>query len=335
MKHANFAFFIPHLGCPHRCSFCDQQTIAETKMPPSPAEVAAALSKAEALPNAEIAFFGGSFTALPPKLMLSYLEAAAPFVGKNGFSGIRLSTRPDALSAQTVSLLSRYPITAVELGAQSMDDRVLALNERGHTAADVEEAAKRVYAAGWSLGVQMMTGLYGDTPAGSIETAKRLIACKPDTVRIYPTVVLPDTRLAKRYLAGEYDPPDPEKTLPLCAELLSLFEAAGVRVIRLGLHASPEIEKTMLAGCYHPALRELCSGYRLSQKIKTLLSGQPEGNYTISVAPADLSALIGHGGKWLQIFAQEGFRLRAEADRRLIRGEINLKKEGDHAAQRA
>lgn len=187
--------------------------------------------------DAEIAFFGGSFTAIGRDYMLELLEAAAPFVG-GAFRGIRISTRPDAVDGETLGLLRRYGVTAVELGAQSMDDGVLDQNLRGHTAADVERAAGLVRDAGFELGLQMMTGLYGSDEARDFMTAERLAACAPDTVRVYPTVVMEGTGLAALWRAGAYRPQTLEEAVSLGARLLEFFEGKGVRVIRMGLHAA-------------------------------------------------------------------------------------------------
>lgn len=182
--------------------------------------------------DAEIAFFGGSFTAIGRDYMLELLEAAAPFVG-GAFRGIRISTRPDAVDGETLGLLRRYGVTAVELGAQSMDDGVLDQNLRGHTAADVERAAGLVRDAGFELGLQMMTGLYGSDEARDFMTAERLAACAPDTVRVYPTVVMEGTGLAALWRAGAYRPQTLEEAVSLGARLLEFFEGKGVRVIRM------------------------------------------------------------------------------------------------------
>ncbi len=164
---ANIAIFVPHAGCPHRCSFCDQRMISGTDTPPSSQEVTHLLNKAVAGLKegitAEIAFFGGSFTAIPRPQMEGLLAAAFPFVDGQKITGIRCSTRPDAIDEEVLTVLKRYGVTAVELGAQSMDDRVLSLNHRGHTAKDVETAARLIRQSGLELGLQMMTGLYGAT----------------------------------------------------------------------------------------------------------------------------------------------------------------------------
>ena len=265
-KHGNVALFVPHAGCPHRCSFCDQRAIAGTGDRMTPDKVEAACLQAESritLPGrqAELAFFGGSFTALPKKEMCALLDAALPFVRRGVFRGIRLSTRPDCVDEGILAALAGRSVTAVELGAQSMDDAVLVQNGRGHTAADVERAAGLIRARGLSLGLQMMTGLPGSTPDTDRETAARLAALRPDTMRIYPTVALRGTPLDGMVRSGAYIPPTLEETVALCAELLLFFEEErDIPVIRLGLHASPDLEQNRVAGPWHPAFRELCEG---------------------------------------------------------------------------
>ena len=206
MKHANIALFVPHIGCPHRCSFCDQNAISGAECPPEPADVTAACETAlqslgSRAAEAEIAFFGGSFTAIDRGYMLRLLDAARPYVRAGKVRGIRLSTRPDAVEPEVLSLLREYGVTTIELGAQSMDDRVLELNGRGHTADQVRRAACRVREMDFSLGLQMMTGLPGDTPEGAWYTARELAALSPAEVRIYPTVVLDGTRMGEWYLS--------------------------------------------------------------------------------------------------------------------------------------
>ena len=200
----------------------------------------------------EIAFFGGSFTAIPREQMVSLLAPAKEAVERFGFRGLRCSTRPDAVDREVLSLLKAYHMAAVELGAQSMDSQVLQLNRRGHTPEDTVRAAGLIREAGLELGVQMMTGLYGSTPEKDLKTAKALIALRPDTARIYPTVVLEGTPLAELYRRGLYRPQTVEEAVDLCAQLLPLFEEAGVRVIRLGLHAQKDVERRRIAGALPP-----------------------------------------------------------------------------------
>ncbi|MBQ4257579.1 MAG: radical SAM protein, partial [Clostridia bacterium] len=262
MKHANVSIFVPQIGCPHRCSFCNQYVITGQERIPSEEEIAAAVQTAVrsgADPeNSEIAFFGGSFTAIEPEARRALLEAAYPFVRMGLFRGIRISTRPDAISDEILDELKSFGVTAIELGAQSMEDAVLVKNRRGHTALDTVRASGMIRDAGFSLGLQMMTGLYGQSAQSALETAETLIRLKPDTVRIYPTIIMPDTELAALYERGEYRPQELSEAVDLCARLIDLFRQAGILVIRAGLHDEEGLRERRVAGPYHPAFRELC-----------------------------------------------------------------------------
>ncbi len=300
MKRTNISVFIPHIGCPHRCSFCDQRSISGAAHAPSPEEVRALLDGqaphlAERNMQAEIAFFGGSFTAVPRDYMISLLECAAEAVRKYPlvYCGIRCSTRPDCISEEIIAILKGYGMTAVELGAQSMSDEVLQANERGHSAEDVRRASRLIRESGISLGLQMMTGLYKDTEEAVRLTCREFIALEPDTVRIYPTVILKHTRLGKLYESGEYRSFGFEQTVDLCAELLREFEAAGIRVIRMGLHASEEVEGEMLGGVYHPAFREIVESRLFLNDMKRELLTREKGNYMIYTDSRNISRAVG------------------------------------------
>ena len=330
MKHKNVAFFIPHLGCPHQCSFCDQRAISGKVAAPSVGEVEKTLLEASAdiadKRGAEIAFFGGSFTAIPRSTMCAYLEAAKPFLGKDGFAGIRISTRPDAISAEILSLLRQYGVTAIELGAQSMKDEVLLKNGRGHTAADVRRAAYQIKVHGFELGLQMMVGLPGDTePEDALYTAKALLALSPDCMRIYPAVILPHTRLAEWYQMGKYVPMAFDTAVSVCAELLLLFHQNSVPVIRLGLHDSPEVAARQIGGIYHPAFRELCENMIYLTHARTALSGKAPGSYTIEVRPDCISKMAGQHRKNLLILQKSGYKLKICGNPQLDLYEISLK----------
>lgn len=302
MRRANVAFFVPHLGCTHNCSFCNQRSISGEEAPPSPDEIARVARQAlERLGGdaaaSEIAFFGGSFTAIETGLMVSLLGAATPFTGPGGFRGIRVSTRPDAIDDEKLRILKAYHVTSVELGAQSMDDRVLRLNGRGHTADQVRTASRMIAESGFELGLQMMTGLYGDSDGGARETAAAIASLHPATVRIYPTIVLPGTRLAALYESGVYRPETLGGAVVLCSELLEYFTSRAIRIIRLGLHASPGIERERLAGPWHPAFRELCeSKIYLSHAREALLCAPCVSNGespVLLVARGGVSAMTG------------------------------------------
>ncbi len=276
MKHANISLFVPHQGCPHQCSFCNQKTISGSVKELTPQEVKATLEKAVSdgvdPQNTEIAFFGGSFTAINREYMISLLEETKPFIEEEKFCGIRISTRPDAIDEDILRILKEYKVTSIELGAQSTDEQVLLLNHRGHTRDDIIKASKLIKEKGFSLGLQMMTGLLGDTPQKSIKTAEDIISLKPDTVRIYPTIVLEGTYLGELYKKGEYKPQEVFEAVEVCAVLLKRFYEENITVIRLGLHSGGNVEEGFLAGPYHPAFGELCESKIYLEKAKEILS---------------------------------------------------------------
>lgn len=276
MKHANISLFVPHQGCPHQCSFCNQKTISGSVKELTPEEVRETLEKAVNdgvnPENTEIAFFGGSFTAIDREYMISLLEEAKPFIEGGYFCGIRISTRPDAIDDEILRILKAYKVTSIELGAQSTDEQVLLLNHRGHTRDDIIKASELIKKYGFSSGLQMMTGLLGDTPEKSLKTAEDIISLKPDTVRIYPTIVLEGTYLGELYKKGDYKPQSVEEAVELCAVLLKRFYEENITVIRLGLHSGGNVEEGYLAGPYHPAFGELCESKIYLEKAKEILS---------------------------------------------------------------
>lgn len=336
MKHNNIALFVPHLGCPHQCSFCNQRVIANQPAPPAPEEVEqelrAAVERLRGNPaETEIAFFGGSFTAIDRELMIQLLAAAQRWVKRAGLRGIRVSTRPDAVDGEILSVLLRYGVTSVELGAQSMDDGVLRQNRRGHTAEQVRRAAGRIRESGLELGLQMMTGLYGSSPGQDWDTARELAALQPDTVRIYPTVVLRGTELARRFQAGEYPVPSLEASVALCAGLLRFFEGQGIRVIKLGLHASRAVEREMIAGGYHPAFRELCESRLYLEQAKRLRA--PAGEAVLLVRPDAISKMAGqHRGNLKELEALWGRPVRVAPDAALKPYEVKMREESSSIA---
>ncbi|MDE5994405.1 MAG: radical SAM protein [Oscillospiraceae bacterium] len=298
MKHANISIFVPHKGCPNNCSFCNQKAISGQSKSATEKDVFDAVNVALSHncnpKNTEIAFFGGSFTAIEREQMVSLLTAAKCLLDKYGFEGIRVSTRPDFIDDEVLLVLKKYGVTSIELGAQSMSDDVLALNHRGHTAEDVKKASGLIKQHGFSLGLQMMTGLYGSDFEKDYFTAREIIKLHPDTVRIYPTVVLKNTYLAELFLKGEYLPPTASQTAPFAARLLTEFQNEGIRVIKLGLHSSETVEGDMVAGAYHPAFREMCEGYIFLDKIEEKLKSKDKGKeYTVFVPKKSLSKAKG------------------------------------------
>ncbi len=276
-RHANLAFFVPHLGCPHQCVFCDQKSISGQQKEPQPDEVRETCERY--LPadgsGTEIAFFGGSFTAIDRGVMTGLLEAAYPFVRGGRASGIRISTRPDAIDGEILGILGRYGVRSIELGAQSMSDRVLMLNGRGHDSESVVRASKLIKDAGFSLGLQMMVGMYGaeDPSAEAMETGRRLAELQPDTVRIYPTIVVEGTALERLYRSGMYRPMELEEAVEVTSELMEMFRGRDINVIRVGLHYEDSLIKSMAAGPYHPAFGEMCESRIMRRRIESELCG--------------------------------------------------------------
>ncbi|MBR4361480.1 MAG: radical SAM protein [Ruminococcus sp.] len=331
MKHSNISIFIPHVGCPHRCSFCDQRTISGAQHLPDGDDVRAicerALTEVKSPEDTEIAFFGGSFTAIPRDYMNELLDAAKDFVGAGKFKGIRCSTRPDCIDFDVLGILARSGVTAIELGAQSMSDRVLEMNERGHTCADVEKAAAMIKQWGFELGLQMMIGLYGSTREDEVFTMHRIAELHPDTVRIYPTVILRGTRLAELLENGEYVPFSFDEVVDMAASGLVMFEGSGIRVIKCGLHASEFVENDMVGGFYHPAFRELCEGmiYRYNMRFQIEQSGGGE-EFTFAVAPSCISKAVGQKKSNTEFFARQGIRVNIIGDESIPKYQCELRR---------
>ena len=290
--------FVPHWGCPNDCVFCNQRRITGQREPATAQTVTDAMKQAAAWPSGakrQLAFYGGSFTAIPEEQQEALLAAAKTYLDAGELTSIRLSTRPDAIDGAVLRRLKVYGVQTIELGAQSMDDRVLALAGRGHTAADVEKASRAIKAAGFQLILQMMTGLPGDSDKGAIETARRLIALEPDGVRIYPTVIIRDTALCDLWRAGLYREHSVEDAVRVCARLLPLFEAAGIPVIRLGLNPTEELSGgAAVGGAYHPALGELVKSRLYRNRAEALLTGiEPGSSVSLGVNGRELSQMIG------------------------------------------
>lgn len=329
MKHANISIFVPHIGCPHRCSFCDQHTISGTQKAPSGDDVreicTKALSEIKSPENTEVAFFGGSFTAIPQGYMIELLESAYEFIGDGKFKGIRISTRPDYITPGILDILKKYGVTAIELGAQSMSDTVLEANERGHTAEDVVNASNLIREYGFELGLQMMIGLYKSTADDELETMERIIEIRPDTVRIYPVVILKNTRLGELYQSGEYKPFDFEQVVNMSSSAMAEFERNGIRVIKCGLHASEFVERDMIGGFYHPAFRELCEGliYRYNMEYYV---NETDRNYVFAVNPSCISKAVGQKKSNVEYFNRQGINIKIIGDENIPKYHVELRR---------
>ena len=306
--------FVPHLGCMHACVFCNQRRISGAQSPAKPEDVKNLTAQSAAfLPTGgkrQLAFYGGSFTAIPEKEQEALLSAAKEALDRGEIDAIRLSTRPDAIDDAVLARLRRYGVGTIELGAQSMDDGVLRQSGRGHTAADVARASALVRAAGFELILQMMTGLPGSTCEKDVETARRLIALKPDGVRVYPTVIVRDTPLYDMWRSGAYREHTVEDAVRVCAVIVPLFEAAQIPIIRLGLNPTEELSGgAAVAGAYHPALGELVKSRVLLNKARALLqTAAPGSRVTITVGRGKTSQMTGQKRENLRRLTEE-FRL--------------------------
>lgn len=262
-KHYNIPIFMPELACPFQCIYCNQATISGQSGFPDSADIVALIERnLQSLPtgkkHVDIAFFGGNFTGLPLKHQADYLDLVLPYLYDGRVQGIRLSTRPDYINDEVLLLLKAKHVHTIELGAQSLDDEVLARCGRGHTLADVALASSKIRELGFRLALQMMIGLPGDTAEKSLQTAKTIINLGAHETRIYPCLVVRGTALEQQYHNNEYTPLSLEEAVSLSASLLTRFESAGVKVIRLGLHPSEGLNgDALVAGPFHPAFKEL------------------------------------------------------------------------------
>ncbi len=325
----SIAVFIPHLGCPHKCTFCNQNAISASSKMPTHIDVENAVVealKSRPAHELEIAYFGGSFTCISEKLMREYLECAQRLVDKYSLHGIRFSTRPDGIDARIMDIVSSYSVTAIELGAQSMDDKVLEMCERGHRAEDTHNAARLITEKGIELVLQMMTGLPGSSPEKDIKSAEMIATLNPTAVRIYPTIVFENTEMNEAYQKGEYLPQTLDEALKLCKQLYLFFESKNISIIKLGLNAEKDFDDTMVAGPYHPAFREVVESEIYFDRIAQMLK-ECGGRGTVCYAVADTSRVIGHKKsnkiKLLEIFGKDNVTFKC--DESLALGEILIK----------
>ena len=333
MRHANVAMFIPHNGCPNQCSFCDQRYITGSKNQVSPNQVYDVLLDAKNNLSgkdieSEIAFFGGSFTAIDKEYMMSLLDTAYEFVKDGCFKGIRISTRPDAIDEEILNILKERGVSSIELGAQSMDDEVLRVNRRGHSSLDVIKSSELIKKYGFSLGLQMMTGLYKSSILKDIETAEKFINIRPETVRIYPTIIMKNTLLADLYYKGEYATYSLEDTIGLCSKLLRMFEKENIEVIRLGLHDTESMKENMVSGPWHPALSELCQSYNFYKDIVSFIEENNISykNIDIFVNPSCISKFIGQKRENIKKFKNIGLVVKVKPDKSIKVNDFRIEK---------
>lgn len=293
--------FIPHQGCPHACVFCNQHQISgQERTESAHAETVRRTvgmwlerSRPESHESVQVAFYGGSFTGLPFSRQEELLGAVAPFLEEGTVGSIRLSTRPDYVGAGTARYLAGHGVGTVELGAQAFDDRVLAASGRGHTAADIGRAVSHLRKEPLEIGLQLMLGLPGQTRFSLMQTVGEAIGLRPDFVRLYPVLVLRGTMLHDLCLQGAYVPLTLDKAVVLTAWMQNRFKSAGIRVIRMGLQPGPELEKSLIAGPYHPAFGELVLARLMLQLIRRQLQRVQGQRVVLSISSRDVSIFRG------------------------------------------
>ncbi len=326
--------FLPQWGCPHQCVYCNQGVAAPAAGKGAAGEGGLASVKEriaglardarlKGLPG-ELAFYGGTFTGLPGAWLESILFTAGLFVEDGAFSGIRFSTRPDALAPEVLEILDRHPVRTVELGVQSLSEAVLQRSRRGYGAGIVREAVRRVRLKGWRLGLQLMPGLPGDSRRRFMESVRGALDLSPDFVRIYPTLVLKGTILADWLAAGEYAPLTLDGAVEWSAAALDLFCDAGIPVIRMGLHPDPELLKpgVIVGGPFHPAFGYLVKVRRWRDRVDRWCAGldlASEGRRAVVRAPREaVSEVMGPGREnlahWRTRWGWAGIRVEAMSD---------------------
>ncbi|WP_148556297.1 radical SAM protein [Terrisporobacter glycolicus] len=301
MKKRIIPIFVPHRGCPHDCIFCNQKKITGVSTEVTSEEARNIIE--EYLPtiakdaSVEIAFFGGSFTAIDEKTQNELLSVAKEYVDKGLVSDIRMSTRPDCISVDILNRLKEYKTTIIELGVQSMDAKVLHDSARGHDIESVIKSSNLIKESGINLGLQMMVGLPSDTEEKCIETAKKFIELNPFCVRIYPTLVVKDTGLETLLNKGEYKPFTLEECISIVKKLLVLFYVNNINVIRVGLQATEDIQlgKGIVDGPYHPAFRELVEGEMIKDYLHYLvIQNKTVSNLEIKTNNKNISKVVGN-----------------------------------------
>lgn len=313
MRPLVIPFFIPHAGCPNTCTFCDQRLLSGSRPPlPEPEQIQNTveqwLHRSPGRP-AEVAFFGGSFSLLPVETQRILLGSVRRFIDDGQLSGVRISTRPDALEDEILNFLREHGVKTIEVGVQSLDDQVLQRCNRGHSASDAVQGIARVADAGFQVGAQLLPGLPGDTLQTAVQTVHNVIDAGAQFLRIYPAVVLSGTQLAQLFQAGEYTPPDLAQGVQICARMLHICLQKGIPVIRIGLQADESLqnENTILAGCWHPALGQLVRSelyYDLICKLTTeSVTNEP---FALICHPRSLSEVVGNRRHNLKRLQQQG-----------------------------
>lgn len=287
--------FIAHRGCPHQCLFCNQHAIAGSSGDPDiGTEISSWLRRSRTREEVQVAFYGGSFTCLAEEEQQRLLAPVQPFIEKGLVRSIRISTRPDCITDHNCRMLSAMGVATVELGVQSLDDQVLRLARRGHTADDSRRAMHILRSGGLRVGVQLLPGLPGETTRSFMAGVAEVVAFAPELVRLYPAVVVKKSPLAEMVLHGEYRPLSLNRAVALTGRAKERFDAAGIPVVRMGLQPTAELDQSVVAGPYHPAFGELVASRlwfrQLRQQLRNLAAGE---RLRVHISDRDHSAVAG------------------------------------------
>lgn len=307
MKHYNIPIFIPELACPNRCIYCNQRHISGQLQAVKPEEIKQIIEQHLATfirpSEVELAFFGGSFTGIDEKDMLTYLQIVQPYIEQGEIKSIRISTRPDYINEKILDILQQYNVKDIELGAQSLNEEVLAFAKRGHTVRDVENASQLIKSYGFSLGLQMMIGLPLDTVEKSKETAKKILKLGAESTRIYPTLVINNTDLADLYRQNKYKALSLDEAVDWTAEIYKIFSQSSIKILRVGLHPSEALINgtELLAGPFHVSFKELVLTKMWQEKFEKL----PINTKTILVNPKEINYAIGYNSKNKQLLQKK------------------------------
>ncbi|MBE7053721.1 MAG: radical SAM protein [Ruminococcaceae bacterium] len=328
MTHYNIPVFVPHLGCPHDCVFCNQKKITGTKKPfecdmavQTIEENLKTISKNDDK-YVEIAFFGGSFTAIEDEIFKKLCLIGKKYIDEKKVDALRCSTRPDCIDEDKLRFMKECGFKTIELGVQSTDETVLLKSGRGHTKEDVFLASRLIKESGIDLGLQMMIGLPFDTEEKTLDTAKDLISLNPSCVRVYPTLTLEGTRLFDMYKEGEYTPWSLDRCIPVLAKVLNMFYENNINVVRVGLQTTDEINENTVIGPYHASIRELAESEIYKNKIEKLFL---KDGLTVFVNDKEISKAIGNKKSNITYFKEKyGINIKICKNPLVKKGEVKV-----------
>ena len=319
-KHFIIPVFIPQLACPFQCTYCNQRSISGKQKESSEKEIIEIIEKhLSTIPASnsviEVAFFGGNFTGIQKGKQEKYLKLIQPYLKKGIIQGIRLSTRPDYINEDILNLLEENNVTTIELGAQSMDDEVLKNSGRGHNSDDIINASKLIKQNGFSLGLQMMLGLPGDTLEKSVYTANKIIELNADNTRIYPTLVIKETELEKRYHNKKYLPLSLEQAVEWTKEVYKVFEKTNVKILRMGLHPSEGLisGESLVSGPFHVSFGELVMTALWKEEFDSIQKNDKE-NIILTVAENQFNFAIGYNASNKKMLSEKFKKVRFVTD---------------------